>query len=456
MTARVLVVDDIFANVKLLEAKLQAEYFDVLTAMNGRDALDICERGLCDIVLLDVMMPEMDGFEVCRRLKASPQTQHLPVVMVTALDQPAEKVRGLDVGADDFLTKPIDDIALLTRVKNLARNKMLIDELRNRVHTLVPADGGLTPDEVEALTHRRAKILLVDDRPSSAERLMSALEDCHDIVHEADPQKALFALADDPSVDMVLINLSLMGFDGLRLCGQLKSLERTRNLPIMVVVDLEDRAKLMRGLDMGVNDYVIRPIDRQELMARVKTQLKRKVLNDHMRTSVQTTVEMAYLDALTSLHNRRFLEAHLSTQMATAKAQNKPLSYVILDIDHFKAINDAHGHDGGDDVLREFAQRLKKTVRNMDVAARYGGEEFVVVMPESDVQSASAVAERIRRRVEETPILLSSGQSITVTCSIGFSVMTASDTTEMLMKRADMALYRAKREGRNRVVLEAA
>src|ERR1700684_2124511 len=135
MTARVLVVDDIPANVKLLEARLSAEYFDVVTAMSGAEALAICERAECDLVLLDVMMPDMDGFEVCRRLKTNTLTHHIPVVMVTALDQPADRVRGLEAGADDFLTKPVDEIALVARVRSLQRLKIVLDELRTRAAT---------------------------------------------------------------------------------------------------------------------------------------------------------------------------------------------------------------------------------------------------------------------------------------------------------------------------------
>src|SRR6202795_121699 len=135
MTARVLVVDDVPANVKLLEARLSAEYFDVLTAMSGAEALAICERAECDVVLLDVMMPDMDGFEVCRRLKSGLTTHHIPVLIVTALDQPSDRVKGLEAGADDFLTKPVDDIALVTRVRNLARLKMLTDEMLMRAST---------------------------------------------------------------------------------------------------------------------------------------------------------------------------------------------------------------------------------------------------------------------------------------------------------------------------------
>src|SRR5215472_9442984 len=135
MTARVLVVDDILSNVKLLEAKLSAEYFEVITAPNGEQALTRVSEDLPDIVLLDVMMPGMDGFEVCRRIKANAKTAHIPVVMVTALDQPSDRVTGLDAGADDFLTKPVEDTSLFARVRSLVRLKMMTDELRMREET---------------------------------------------------------------------------------------------------------------------------------------------------------------------------------------------------------------------------------------------------------------------------------------------------------------------------------
>src|SRR6188474_3071237 len=170
MTARILVVDDIAANVKLLEARLTAEYFDVSTAMSGSEALTICERAQCDIVLLDVMMPEMDGFEVTRRLKANPATHHIPVVMVTALDQPSDRVRGLESGADDFLTKPVDDVQLMARVKSLVRLKALTDELRARARTgqeIAIEDAMRAMDSID---HNDGRILMVDPDLRHAER----------------------------------------------------------------------------------------------------------------------------------------------------------------------------------------------------------------------------------------------------------------------------------------------
>ena len=187
MTARILVVDDIPANVKLLEARLTAEYFDVTTAMSGAEAIAICERAQCDIVLLDVMMPEMDGFEVCRRLKANPLTHHIPVVMVTALDQPSDRVRGLEAGADDFLTKPVSDIALLARVRSLVRLKMAADELRMRAVT--SREIGINDPEVAAIaeTGRGGRVLLVDDRKVSYERLAGVLTSEHTVDVETNP-----------------------------------------------------------------------------------------------------------------------------------------------------------------------------------------------------------------------------------------------------------------------------
>src|SRR5437764_5414086 len=196
MTARVLVVDDIAANVKLLDARLSAEYFEVRTAMSGAEALGVCERAECDIVLLDVMMPDMDGFEVCRRLKSNPATHHIPVIMVTALDQPSDKVRGLEAGADDFLTKPIPELALIARVRSLARLKMMTDELRMRAVT--SRDIGIESPEREAVadTGRGGRVLIVDDRPASHERIAATLSTEHSVEVEANPSEALFRVTD--------------------------------------------------------------------------------------------------------------------------------------------------------------------------------------------------------------------------------------------------------------------
>jgi two-component system, cell cycle response regulator len=456
MTARILVVDDIAANVKLLDARLSAEYFDVVTAMNGHDALAICERAECDVVLLDAMMPELDGFEVCRQLKSNPATHHIPVVMVTALDQPADRLRGLDAGADDFLTKPVSDVALVARVRSLARLKMMTDELRMRAVT--SKEIGIQNPEREAVSDqgRQGRILLIDDRATSHERIPAMLKDEHAVEVESDPNDALFRAAEG-HYDLVIVSLALQNFDGLRLCSQLRSLDRTRNVPILAISEGDSNARLVRGLEIGVNDYLMRPIDGNELLARVRTQIRKKRYTERLRDNVQMSIEMAITDPLTGLYNRRYMESHLSSLLEQAVARKKPLTVLVLDIDYFKAINDSHGHDAGDDVLREFSFRIKKSIRGIDLACRYGGEEFVVVMPETDLTVATMVAERLRRRIATEPFPIQEGaRKLEVTISVGISALSKNDTAATILKRADAALYRAKRDGRNRVVPDAA
>ena len=457
MTARVLVVDDVAANVKLLEARLSAEYFDVATAQSGAEALAACERAECDIVLLDVMMPDMNGFEVCRRLKTNPLTHHIPVVMVTALDQPSDRVAGLEAGADDFLTKPVSDVALIARVRSLSRLKMMTDELRMRAVT--SKEMGIESPEREAVadTGRQGKLLIVDDRRSSYERIVTTLGSEHLIDVESDPNNALFRAAEG-NYEALIVSLGLQSFDGLRLCSQLRSLDRTRNLPILAIADGDDSGKLARGLEIGINDYLVRPIDKNELLARVRTQVRRKRYTERLRDNVQLSIEMAITDVLTGLYNRRYMESHLATLVEQAAARGKPLAVLVLDIDFFKMVNDTYGHDAGDEVLREFSVRMRKSIRGIDLACRHGGEEFVIVMPETDMAVATTVAERLRRRVATEPFPIEQGKrSVEVTISIGIAALEAAeDNAATILKRADQALYRAKRDGRNRVVADAA
>src|SRR5690606_32753357 len=264
MTARILVVDDVPANVKLLEARLLAEYFEVITASSGKEALEACENGKIDVVLLDIMMPEMDGFEVCRRLKGDPATAHIPVVMITALDQTADRVRGLEAGADDFLTKPVDDLQLMTRVRSLVRLKSLTDELRLRAATTRNIG-------IEELLSRRnvdggplPRVLLIDGNADSAARIGSMLESACRLDVATDPQAGFFRAAEEP-YECLIVATGFADYDPLRLCSQLRTLDRTRLLPIILLAGEGEEDRVMRALELGINDYVMRPVDKEEL-----------------------------------------------------------------------------------------------------------------------------------------------------------------------------------------------
>ncbi|MAB13679.1 PleD family two-component system response regulator [Parvibaculum sp.] len=457
MTARILIVDDIPANLKLLDAKLTGEYFEVFAASSGPEALEAVKECQPDIILLDVMMPGMDGFEVCRRLKSSSETEHIPVIMVTALDQPKDRVQGLEAGADDFLTKPVNDLALFARVRSLVRLKMVTDELRLRDATGQRIGAFSAKEGADMLLKEPGRFLVIDDRPSSLRRITDTLSSEHTVMVSETPDE-LIELAGQGDFDMYIVSLTLEAHDGLRLCSQLRSLEATRQTPILVIVEEGDTARLVRALDMGVNDYLVRPVERNELVARCRSQLRRKRYQDFLRDKFQQGMEQAVTDPLTGLHNRRYMEGHLESLVGDAAHTGKQVSLLIFDIDHFKAVNDTYGHPAGDAVLKEFAQRIAHNVRGVDLCCRLGGEEFVVVMPDTDADFAKVVAERLRVCIASRPFALDDGKTmLDVTVSIGLSTtIGGGDSPSGLLSRADDCLYEAKRSGRNKVVAQAA
>ena len=449
MSGRVLVVDDMAINIKLLEAKLSSEYFDVLSASCGSAALEIADAELPDVILLDVMMPRMDGFEVCRRLKANPRTADLPVVMVTALSDVANRLRGLEAGADDFLTRPVNDIALFARVRSLVRLKRMMEEWRLR-DEICGRFGG--PASVTTEGGRPASVLIVEEDPLAAAKLSETLAVGHRVTVVGSSTEAQSRL--DGEIELIIASLTTPDGDPLRLVSQCRGNELFRHLPVLLIASERDLPRLAKGLDLGANDYLIRPVDRNELLARTNIQIRRKRLQDRLNDNYQRSLSLALTDELTGLYNRRFLLAHLDELVARVNHDGTGASVLLFDIDHFKQINDTYGHAAGDDVLRELAVRATNTVRSVDLVARLGGEEFVVVMPETGLAIAAAVAERLRLAVASQPFTIRAGNgSVRITVSIGATTtISGSEDRDRLLKRADEALYRAKAEGRDRVV----
>ncbi|HEV2097520.1 MAG TPA: PleD family two-component system response regulator [Stellaceae bacterium] len=448
MSGRVLVVDDMAINVKLLEAKLSSEYFEVLSASCGSAALEIADAELPDVILLDVMMPYMDGFEVCRRLKANPRTADLPVVMVTALSDAANRLRGLKAGADDFLTKPVNDIALFARVRSLVRLKRMMEEWRLRDEICGRFGGPQSATEELGPAH----ILIAEEDASSAARMSETLAIAHQLTVVGSCAEAQSRL--DPKIELIIASLTTPDGDPLRLVSQCRGNELFRQLPVLLIAAERDLPRLAKGLDLGANDYLIRPVDRNELLARANTQIRRKRLQDRLNENYQRSLSLALTDELTGLYNRRFLLAHLDELLVRVNTDGISAAVLLFDIDYFKLVNDTYGHAAGDDVLRELAARAKNTVRSVDLVARLGGEEFVVVMPETSPTIAAAVAERLRLAVAGRPFTVqASGSEIRLTVSIGVTTtISEGEDRDQLLKRADEALYQAKAQGRNRVV----
>jgi len=454
MSARILVVDDVEVNVRLLEAKLSAEYFNVITASDGFAALALARAEKPDIILLDIMMPRLDGFEVCRRLKADERTQDIPVVMVTALSEPTDRVRGLEAGADDFLTKPVNDVALFARVRSLVRLKRMMEELRLR-EEICGRFGSQEEQAGHAEAILGARILLVELQGFGASRIADSLTPiAHSVCQVCSGDEAQAAL--DESYELIILSLSLPDGDPLRLVSQWRASEAFRQLPILLLADEGELPRLAKGLDLGANDYLIRPVDRNELLARVRSQVRRKRLQDRLRENYRRSLSLALTDELTGLYNRRYVIAHLEELVSRVNAEGVTDTTVMMfDVDHFKAVNDRYGHPGGDDALRQLADRALRGVRSIDLVSRLGGEEFVVVMPETDLSAAEHVAERLRCSVADEPFFIhATGEQQPITISVGVAVARLGDTVETLLQRADDALYRAKNSGRNRVVIQ--
>mgnify|MGYP000162084031 CR=1 FL=1 len=454
MSARVLVVDDILPNVKLLEAKLSSEYFDVITALNGKDALELAATKSPDIILLDIMMPGMDGFEVCERLKADPETAHIPVVMVTALTDATDRVRGLEAGADDFLSKPLNDTALMARVRSLVRLKMTIDEWRIRENTASQLGVVSGSDTQMAESFDKAKIMVVEDKVFESDKFIETLQRDDDSVIPAVSSDQAMALAQEHDFDLITVSLNMADEDGLRLISNLRSNDRTRSIPILMVAMEEDMKRVAQGLEIGAHDYILRPVDRNELLARARTQVRRKRYHNRLRQNYEQSLNMALTDTLTGLFNRRYLSAHFEKILTNIARTQKPIGILMMDIDHFKQVNDTYGHQVGDEVLVEFADRIAKRLRGFDLVARMGGEEFIAILPDITPQIAMQVSERLRQSIADEPFKVSAPEG-QIRCSVSIGGVIIEDpeiSVDQALKLADDSLYAAKEGGRNQSV----
>jgi two-component system cell cycle response regulator len=281
MTARILIVDDVPANTRLLEAKLSAEYYQVASARDGFEALRMAAEWQPDLILLDVMMPGMDGYECCRTLKDDPVTLHIPVVMITALGDPGERLRGLDVGADDFLTKPVEYDTLMARVRSLVRLKRLLDEWRARGETARAL--GLSADRVTIPSVAGARALVIDDWDHGARLIQDALG--RDGIIPGCARSATEALALTAAVpfDLIVVSLSLADEDPLKLVSALRASDATHETPLLLVAEPEERMRILRGFELGASDWLTLPVDVNELRARARNQIRRKFYQDRLR-----------------------------------------------------------------------------------------------------------------------------------------------------------------------------
>ncbi len=466
MTRRILVVDDIATNRIVLKVKLASACYEVMQAADGESALRMARGSLPDLVLLDMMLPDLSGTEVCRRLKADPRTCDIPVVMITALRDAPARHEALRAGADDFLSKPLYEAMLLARIRSLLRARDTARELRLREDTsqalsLAEAATPFAP----ACAETDARVALVAHREEQARQWHASLAPHLPARYLILPQD--MALSDRAAkVDLFVIaaDLTRKG-DGLRLMSELRSRPESRHAAYCVVLSRDPGEVGAMALDLGASDLLLEDAEPQETALRLAAQIRRKRQGDRLRISLRDGLELAVIDPLTGLYNRRYALPHLARITAAALAGGRQCAVLALDLDDFKSVNDSHGHAAGDAVLAEVAHRLRAEMRGHDLIARIGGDEFLAVMPDTTEAQARAAAERLCRHVSRLPVMLPDGRgTVRVTLSAGLAMSGGAgaappsgagpeEIAAAILDRADRALLVAKAQGRDRVSL---
>ncbi|MBT1073294.1 diguanylate cyclase [Pelotalea chapellei] len=297
-------------------------------------------------------------------------------------------------------------------------------------------------------------VLVIDDSIAIRERIIRSLEafNLFERYYEAEDGLEGFKKLLASPVDIILCDLEMPRMDGFKFLGMLKSRPDFQDVPVIILTGMNDRDLKVKGLEQGASDYITKPFDPEELVARVKVHLKIKHLQDDLKRSNELLLELSNTDHLTGMYNRRYLMESLDKEVQRTIRKGGNLSLIILDIDHFKQVNDTYGHLQGDIVLQKVAVQLQKELRSYDTAARYGGEEFLAVLPDASLEEAIFVAERIRIAIQSLtfrePL---SALSITASLGVATFAVPCCSTVDDFIKLADDALYRAKTSGRNRV-----
>ncbi len=448
MSGKVLIIDRAGAERSALKAQLETAYFEVLEVESGEAAMILLARDRVDVILMGLDLKGSCGIATCRRLKSQMQLSEIPVVLITAEDRPEQRIAGFEAGADDFLSKPIDDLALFARMRSLARFRMLAEELRLREAT--SAELGLEKQATTRFREDGCKVAIIAVSEAIANQHAEAIEARTGVqcVWVDSGLEAMRLLRSSPPDGYIITTDLPISEDRGALCSALSYHGDASPPAVLVITKHSDVSAAARCLDQGASDYISDPPDETELAVRLRTQLKKKMRSDQLRQLVQDGLKLSIIDPLTGLYNRRYVDQHLNRLVTSARDTDGHLTLIMFDIDKFKSVNDRFGHEIGDLALRNFADRLKANLRGVDLIARIGGEEFLVALPGVDLAAGYATAERVRRiAAAATP------GAPRITVSAGVSTLKNVDgNREDLLRRADQALYQAKSAGRNRVM----
>ena len=467
MQPRILIADD-EANVRLLAGIIQQEHFQVLTAVDGYEALRIAEKELPDIILLDAMIPVMDCYQVIKKLKNTTSTASIPIILVTSLNDNEERKKGLD--ADEILNKPVNDIELITRIHSMLRLRRYQDALSIRQKSeaqfcadrqkkadkaeVEPADIAIAVTDLkESKPSKPIRILLVEDDPKDVKLMRAYLPEPEYRLVVASRGDEALTLAEQRPIDLIILDVMLPDMNGFEICKRLKTHEITRRVPVIFTTSLGDVENRIQGIEVEGDGYLVKPVERRELWMKIQVLVRKKRQWDDMQSIYESTVRSAIGDVLTGLYNYAYFKHFLDFEVKRSLRQNNKVALMMIDIDNFKNYNDLFGHLAGDLVLREMGRIIKSCIREIDLAARYGGEEFAVVLPfNEDEKVTTVIAERIQTAVASVklPLGMDSMPQVTVSIGIAFCPFDTPNADD-LVEKADMMLYHAKKTGKNKI-----
>ena len=453
---KILIVDDEPLNTKLLSAQIPSDRYSVVCAYCGREALEIAEKIRPELILLDVMMPNMDGYEVTLKLKAMPTTSHIPIIMITALQGSEDKARGLEAGAEEFLSKPVNKVELLARINSMICLKRYKEQLSHRMQSEKQVVGRETPlISVQNEEICKATILLVEDNKKDISLIKGHLGDLPYEVLIAENGEDAIAIVKTKEVDVILLDILLPGMNGFQVCSTIKESNDVSPPQIVIITSLDDLGSQIKGAELGADDFLIKPINGRVFRARINSLVRKKKYLDKLLSHYEIAVNSAIMDGLTGLYNHIYLKQSLEMEVKRSIRQQYPSTLIMLDLDNFKHYNDTYGHLAGDAVLAEFSSLLKSCVRETDLVARYGGEEFCIVLPYTGKQESLMVAEKILQSIRNHKFAektCPASEAITASAGIASCPSDTSIASELINK-ADAMLYVAKKEGKNRAIV---
>jgi len=443
---KILVVDDLEHAVRMSETFLASAGYDVAIARNGQEAVDRAREAMPDLILMDCLMPEMDGFEATRALKGDPATAGIPIVLLTSLDSVEDRVRGIRAGADDFLAKTFSQVEILVRVGSFIELKRLKERTRALDEALAAVGVGGRAEE----TGPDTVMIVQSDMAARAEMAAELGRQGYTVSVAATGSEALAGIGSAPP-KIVLIDVRLPDMPGVDLVRELKKRLAFEEVPVVLVSRIEELDFDAIGMESGADEYLLKPVNPVEMLARVRNLLRKSAMQRRLRAAMDAAFQRATTDPMTGLYNIQFLRGVIDKEIAAARRYGQGFSLMVLDIDRFKSINDTLGHLAGDAMIRGLAGILSRLTRSCDYVARYGGDEFVVFLPVTGVQESVIVGERLRAAVEKTDFAAAGGGR-RITISVGVTGYREGDTSaDAIIKRADEGLYESKRGGRNRV-----